>query len=509
MFKRFMLFVLLFVLILAAVPASAQFETPLIVAYNGQLWALQLDVSSIVPFETCPITVEEPLVSHYDGALALSPDGTMLAYNVQPAFVTEAIERSGGIGGGELPSNIVLCNLETGAVTTIAGQPENAAFFDEAGNPDVNAMHSLPTWSPDGSQLAWTQFSFPDVDDGGLAVMVYDLASGETTRVAEVPPQFGVPVTIPLDWSEAGILVRNQTFVPPTEGADPMTSVPPVNDTLQVLDPTTGTFQTIYTFTYEGMDAPYPQDYFWVETNEGWQVALLNSINEWQIINPQTGSAVPLDGVLTYGIPDSRTTALISQDFGGIYYQWVNLTTPDGQAIGYETNGRLVPPAISQDAVAYAYSVPGGGSVIIWREGDQTYVPLPALENVFSDVQMVWGGGAIWQMLPYSDVPGMSLFYPTLPLDLLATGCPGFMPSQLIVNQVGTVVDGQANNVRSAPTTSGDLLGQIPPGGNFMVLAGPVCAEDMAWWRVSYNDLVGWTAEGMGGEYWLAPLAAG
>jgi ABC-type antimicrobial peptide transport system permease subunit len=38
------------------------------------------------------------------------------------------------------------------------------------------------------------------------------------------------------------------------------------------------------------------------------------------------------------------------------------------------------------------------------------------------------------------------------------------------------------------------------------VLEGPVCAENMAWWKVQYQGQTGWTAEGQGTDYWLEPL---
>ncbi len=68
-----------------------------------------------------------------------------------------------------------------------------------------------------------------------------------------------------------------------------------------------------------------------------------------------------------------------------------------------------------------------------------------------------------------------------------------------------------ANSVRSQPGRGmGSLIGEIPPGGVFSVLSGPQCgAEGMAWWRVNYNGLVGWTAEGEAGTYWLEPYTGG
>lgn len=86
-----------------------------------------------------------------------------------------------------------------------------------------------------------------------------------------------------------------------------------------------------------------------------------------------------------------------------------------------------------------------------------------------------------------------------------ATSCPGALASRLVVGEQGRVGPGGANNVRSEAATSGQLLGQIPGGGAFIVLEGPVCGEGFAWWRVDYNGLTGWTAEGQGTDYWLEP----
>jgi WD40 repeat protein len=101
----------------------------------------------------------------------------------------------------------------------------------------------------------------------------------------------------------------------------------------------------------------------------------------------------------------------------------------------------------------------------------------------------------------------VSLFVVHLPLtaqEEIPT-CPGFLPSRLIVGATGRVTPGSSNNVRSTPATDGEKLGQIPGEGVFTVLEGPNCNSDTAWWKVDYNGLVGWTVEGLDGEYWLEP----
>jgi uncharacterized protein YraI len=80
------------------------------------------------------------------------------------------------------------------------------------------------------------------------------------------------------------------------------------------------------------------------------------------------------------------------------------------------------------------------------------------------------------------------------------------MPSRLEIGEMGAVTPGPSNNVRSDPGLGNRRLGAIPGEGVFLVLDGPVCAEDTAWWQVDYEGLVGWTAEGEGDMYWLEPV---
>jgi len=85
--------------------------------------------------------------------------------------------------------------------------------------------------------------------------------------------------------------------------------------------------------------------------------------------------------------------------------------------------------------------------------------------------------------------------------------CPGFLPSRLQVGRNGRVMPGVANNLRSAPSTNSQILGQIPGGGVFTVVEGPSCdAAGIAWWRVTYQNLNGWTGEGQGSAYWVEPM---
>ncbi len=84
--------------------------------------------------------------------------------------------------------------------------------------------------------------------------------------------------------------------------------------------------------------------------------------------------------------------------------------------------------------------------------------------------------------------------------------CSETLPSRLMIGERGRVLPGPSNNVRAQPTTQSPILGQIPGGGFFLIMDGPVCAEGMAWWQVRYGKLSGWTAEGAAETYWLEPL---
>ena len=71
-----------------------------------------------------------------------------------------------------------------------------------------------------------------------------------------------------------------------------------------------------------------------------------------------------------------------------------------------------------------------------------------------------------------------------------------------------TFTDGRPLNVRNAAGLGGTLTGQLPEGTTFAVVEGPICADNIYWWHVTADALTGWIAEGMEGEYFVAPSAA-
>jgi hypothetical protein len=66
------------------------------------------------------------------------------------------------------------------------------------------------------------------------------------------------------------------------------------------------------------------------------------------------------------------------------------------------------------------------------------------------------------------------------------------------------------NKVRSQPGNNSELIGQVQPGENVLVVDGPRCADSYTWWFVrSLEGLEGWTVEGDTEGYWLVdPISA-
>lgn len=100
---------------------------------------------------------------------------------------------------------------------------------------------------------------------------------------------------------------------------------------------------------------------------------------------------------------------------------------------------------------------------------------------------------------PVTDTPG--------PEPTRTTACRNNdLPPRLEIGMTGWVIPEppQANLLRSQPGADNTAFERIEPGRTFVVLDGPVCADNINWWQVrSYEGVVGWTSEGANGTYFL------
>jgi uncharacterized protein YraI len=69
--------------------------------------------------------------------------------------------------------------------------------------------------------------------------------------------------------------------------------------------------------------------------------------------------------------------------------------------------------------------------------------------------------------------------------------------------------NGDTLNLRSGAGTDFDILLRLEPLAIFFVLEGPECADGYTWFRVRYNDVEGWIAEGEIGQYYAVPYLTG
>jgi hypothetical protein len=103
-----------------------------------------------------------------------------------------------------------------------------------------------------------------------------------------------------------------------------------------------------------------------------------------------------------------------------------------------------------------------------------------------------------WIEEAQSESTNNGFLYNVFPVSRTNTDCSDTLRSYFLpIGQPAYVLAGRgANNVRSQPSLSGELMGSIPEGAVFDILDGPVCADNIIWWRVNYKRLLGWTAGG-------------
>lgn len=83
--------------------------------------------------------------------------------------------------------------------------------------------------------------------------------------------------------------------------------------------------------------------------------------------------------------------------------------------------------------------------------------------------------------------------------------CPELLRNRLIVYERARVTDDDPSplNIRNGPGTTFDVIGQMPSGSVFFVLAGPQCSQRYPWYRIRYGAIEGWVAEGTASQYFV------
>lgn len=88
--------------------------------------------------------------------------------------------------------------------------------------------------------------------------------------------------------------------------------------------------------------------------------------------------------------------------------------------------------------------------------------------------------------------------------------CPNAPDQRVRIGEKARVCTKSDNlKVRAGPGKSNDTLRRIPPGTKILIIDGPICSDNMAWWEIRLDDgTEGWVAEGgdQTDPYYICPI---
>ena len=479
--KRLFLPIIVITLALVAGGVRAQTENRNLYTYrNGDLWKFDF-VSDIATQLT---------VWGYNGGPILSPDGRTIAYlSTTEGFVAQHLAGTVTQTGGTPPTNIWIMDISSERFRLIA---------DQTGASAAGILRSLPSWSPDGRQLAWLQL---DPNTQALAeatLQIHNLDTGLTTILhSNVDLGFqGSDIRMPsLRWGGGGIARFHYTFLDNNE--NPFLFI-------EFYDPVTG-FLARYDLGLNANRDNTVRDFVWVN-HQGRSLMALQIQDYWEIIDPQDGSRARLtepprlknrflSGALQL-IPRS-----VANESGDWYIHWYATTGANVYDTGYKSArvNRNFRPGLS-----------GDGTQMAWRNGDR--ISTWHIGIAESDRDTTDGGGSGW-VFPIPQLFGL-VWAPT---EWITTGtapavqaAPVARPAPstcdlplLVSGQQAIVSPGFANRVRDGASLNAETVGNIQPGEVVTIDAGPICADGYNWYSVRNETIAGWTVEGIDGEYWL------
>ncbi len=340
-------------------------------------------------------------------------------------------------------------------------------------------------------RLAWAEYVVPSNE---YRLVAYRFATGETqVLVPELPLPFADAGFFPmaeLEWSSTGIALVN--------GA--INNVGEYTEILYVYDDTGALISETLVGSSETEQV---WAWHWVRVEDEDAIAVWYPSGKQQLVDPRTTAIEEMPGTpqrvatLAPGSSLALSMSPTTLSDGNLAPVWT-LTAPDGFQVTLDFNGHersiaLAPNGQEIALLSDALIVSGGGQLN----------PVPGTEGIEpgAETAVVWGPTAwrIGDAVPAPPDDG--------PDEVVCSPAP-----RLTVGSYGQVTPGLPNIIRTLPRRGegSGVVGRIPANGVFQVVSGPACdTEGRYWWEVDYQGLRGWTPEGEGTTYWLAPYTPG
>ena len=460
---RRILILLLSVLVMSSVVQAQEPLAPIIALSKGDFYAINPVDGSIKQLTHHPaIAGEGSPNSQRD--LAISPDGQYLAYRQTPRFFQVAMKNNLIGNLGDMPSDIVLLNLSTGAEKVIANQQPNVSYND---TPRLWYRAYL-TWSPDSSQVAYTQTRGIEGQTNYQAqLMIYDPLVGQAFTFVDGKQPLGK-----IAWLLEGIAAGTTVW-------------------------DIGGHVIAHNYLNEGMTLGHylPYDYG--------EYAIVDSAD----VIPHDGRMYVMD-LLTgeYSVVEGYQSSIsaVTPENSLVFFKDDNDTRPQS-VVNPQTGAVFVPIekppyaadfTFSPDGKQFTYTLLDTSINISDLNGNERVVPFSTDTIMWSSKQYTIASNMGDQSAPVE---------PTTDFDNVKR-C-GTLPAVGLVQegQGKVIVGGGLNRIRNAPNAEANVIGQIAEGATFKVVYGQqgVCSNAIRWAQVEYQGVTGWTAEGADGQAFL------
>lgn len=475
---RFSLIISILLMLIVTISAQAQSGNQSLIAFrNGDLWKYNLANN----------TASQLTQWGYNGGPILSPDGRRIAYLSTASLTLDNINNGSAGYAGDAPANIWVMDTASEQFQRIV---------DQTGGGTLGIIRSVPSWSPDSSKLVWSELNLQSQGADTTAIKYYDFNTAQLRTLVNgfnMGFQDGGYYMASIKWGGAGISHLLFTYV---EGSrDPQ-------QYMEIYDPNTGNLTT-YNLGFNSQAGNAVNDYLWVN-HQGRSMIALSLQGRWELFDPTNGSRTAMSAAphlrLKFGTGIELIPVQVTNEIGSYVTQWQAQFNGQIYNFGYISYSISdFTPAISADGRTVAWHSSTGVST--WQIGAQA---TGRADEVYSSIQPLVPrpSSVVWAATEW--VTSDTIVQPLPTATYIPGGTVCNLGARLQVGQNAVVLPGPKNNVRTAAAINATVINQISPGEVLYVEQGPICANGYNWYRVRNNRIVGWTAEGGEGVYWLS-----